>query len=165
MKKKQVLAQLGAVALGAVLVMVPGVVSRAGEPAKVKNAATKPRVIDVEMSAIAYKPNVIRVAANETVQFRFVNNTVAPHEALIGDTKAQIKHAKEMKAAAKEGTDAHAGHDMKSAKGYILVKAKSTKMLTYTFGKPGRLTIGCHQPGHWESGMKLTVLVQPKTLG
>jgi uncharacterized cupredoxin-like copper-binding protein len=163
----------GAVIVAAAAASVVPVVSQAAEPAK--NAKTgktantgktaKPRVIEIQMAAIAYEPNVIRVTANETVQFRFVNNTVAPHEALFGDAKAQEKHAKEMKAAAAEGTDAHAGHGKHSMKGYLLVKPKSTKTISYTFGKAGRLTIGCHQPGHWESGMKLTVLVQPKTIG
>jgi uncharacterized cupredoxin-like copper-binding protein len=164
---------VGAGTFGAVIVtaaasaLVVPVGSQAAEPAKkAKTGNTaKPRVIEIQMAAIAYEPNVIRVTANETVQFRFVNDTVAPHEALFGDAKAQEKHAKEMKAAAAEGTDAHAGHGNHSMKGYLLVKPKSTKTISYKFGKPGRLTIGCHQPGHWESGMKLTVLVQPKTIG
>lgn len=133
---------------------------------KTSASKTNVRTIDVEMFANSFKPNVVRVAANETIQFRFINNTVAPHEALIGDMDDQIKHAKEMQALAKDGVDHgdHMDHGDGPIKGYVLVKAKSTKTLSYRFAKPGRLLIGCHQPGHWEGGMKLALVVQPKSV-
>ena len=31
--------------------------------------------------------------------------------------------------------------------------------LTHTFSEVGTYIIGCHEPGHWESGMKATVEV------
>jgi uncharacterized cupredoxin-like copper-binding protein len=135
--------------------------------AETSKKAVKPRVITVELSALAYKPNVIRVSKNESVQFKFVNKTNAPHEALIGSTAEQVKHAKEMKAMAKEmaGDSTHMDHSAQNGKGYVLIKANSVKTLNYKFGKAGRTTIGCHQPGHWEGGMKITVLVQEKTVG
>lgn len=121
-----------------------------------KGKKITPRVIEVEMLATAYSPKVVRVKSKETVTFRFMNKGVAAHEALVGDLDSQLDHAKEMKAGGE-----HAAHEMPKSPGYILVKAKSSKTLTYTFGKPGRTLIGCHQPGHWESGMKLQVVISP----
>lgn len=127
------------------------------------NSKAQVRTIDVEMLANAYKPTLIKVSVGETVNFRFVNTTVAPHEALIGDMNAQIKHAKEMKAMAKEDNKHGDDMDHGPSKGYVLVKAKSTKTMSYKFSKAGRLLIGCHQPGHWEGGMKLTLAIAPKS--
>ncbi len=135
----------------------------AGAAAKTKDSKPQVRTVDVEMMANAFKPTLIRIGVNETIQFRFINKTVAPHEALIGDTDVQIKHAKEMKAVTSAGSD-HMDHMNSSTKGYVLVKPKSTKTLSYRFTKEGRLLIGCHQPGHWEGGMKLTLVVQPKSV-
>jgi uncharacterized cupredoxin-like copper-binding protein len=152
---------VGAVAAASVFV-VPSV----GGAAESAKKAAKPRVITIEMAPLAYKPNVVRVAANESVQFKFVNKTIAPHEALIGDTAAQVKHAKEMKAKAMaDGDSMDMSHSAHNSKEFVLIKANSTATLNYKFGKAGRTMIGCHQPGHWEGGMKITVLVQEKSVG
>ncbi len=139
------------------------VVAPVADAASKSNSKAGVRTIDVEMLANAYKPTLIKVGVGETVNFRFVNTTVAPHEALIGDMNAQIKHAKEMKAMAKEGGTRSEHMDHAPSKGYVLVKAKSTKTMSYKFTKAGRLLIGCHQPGHWEGGMKLTLVIAPKS--
>jgi uncharacterized cupredoxin-like copper-binding protein len=166
MKIRSVVGSLVAVAM----CVAPGVVRvSAAEPAKkAAKKAAKPRVITIEMAPLAYKPNVVRVAANEFVQFKFVNKTNAPHEALVGDTAAQVKHAKEMKAMAKamaEGDSMDMSHSGHNTKEFVSIKANSTATLNYKFGKAGRTMIGCHQPGHWEGGMKITVLVQEKSVG
>jgi uncharacterized cupredoxin-like copper-binding protein len=46
------------------------------------------------------------------------------------------------------------GHD-----NALSLKAGETGSLTMTFAKAGSLLIGCHEPGHYEAGMKATVTV------
>jgi uncharacterized cupredoxin-like copper-binding protein len=104
------------------------------------------------MLAISYRPKVIRVKAGEKVVFHFINNDVAPHDAFVGNVDQQLDREKEVAAESKGAS---------ATRGYLLVKAKSAGDLTYRFGKPGRLIIGCHQPGHWDSGMKIAVIVSP----
>ena len=130
-------------------------------PISIAGAASKPvtsRTITIEMQGIAYKPAVIRVKARETVVLRFVNNTNTPHEALVGDTDAQIVHARAMEALAEAGATGRMTH---SPKNYVFSKPHSTVTLRYTFGQAGRTAIGCHQPGHWKSGMRIVVLIKP----
>ena len=50
------------------------------------------------------------------------------------------------------------GHDMANDGG-ISVKPGKTGKLTMTFQQAGMLEIGCHEPGHYEAGMKATVNV------
>ena len=37
------------------------------------------------------------------------------------------------------------------------VEPGETAELTHTFDQPGQTLIGCHQPGHYTGGMKVTV--------
>ena len=41
----------------------------------------------------------------------------------------------------------------------VTVNPGETKDLTTTFDRAGTVIIGCHQPGHYEAGMKATVTV------
>ena len=41
----------------------------------------------------------------------------------------------------------------------LTVAPGDTETMTRTFDDTGTVVIGCHQPGHWESGMKATVTV------
>ena len=109
--------------------------------------------VDVEMVDIAFEPKTMTVQRGETVTFRFTNSGKVAHDAFIGDTEAQKDHEEEMR----EGSGAHHGSDTKDA---ITVDAGDTGTLTYTFNEPGEIEIGCHQPGHYEAGMKIEVEVE-----
>lgn len=39
----------------------------------------------------------------------------------------------------------------------VVVEPGETVELTYTFETAGPLVIGCHEPGHWEAGMRLDI--------
>jgi uncharacterized cupredoxin-like copper-binding protein len=39
------------------------------------------------------------------------------------------------------------------------VQPGQTATLTHTFTTAGSTIIGCHEPGHYQAGMKLTVIV------
>ena len=41
--------------------------------------------------------------------------------------------------------------------GIVTVEPGREATLTEVFDRAGTVVIGCHQPGHWESGMRATV--------
>ena len=108
------------------------------------------RTVEVEMRDIAYEPATVSVRAGETVKFVFRNVGAAVHDAFIGDEAAQAEHEKEMR----EAEGQHHGDDHA-----VTVKPGDTGSLTYTFEQGEAVLIGCHQPGHYQAGMKLTLPV------
>ena len=108
--------------------------------------------ITVQMTDNQYSPTSFDVEQGETVTFEFVNEGQMTHEAYIGDEQAQEDHATEMMG----GGD----HSMEMGGDDVLrVAPGDTETMTRTFDEAGTVVIGCHQPGHWESGMKATVNV------
>lgn len=115
--------------------------------------ADNERSVDVEMVDIAFEPETLTVKKGETVRFRFTSSGKVAHDAFIGDTDAQKDHEEEMR----EGSGAHHGSKAEDA---ITVDPGETGTLTYTFDESGEIEIGCHQPGHYEAGMKIDVTVE-----
>jgi uncharacterized cupredoxin-like copper-binding protein len=107
------------------------------------------RTIDVEMRDIAYSPTSVDVRVGETVRFNFKNTGQVTHDAFIGDTAAQDAHEKQMREGHDHGKDANA----------VSVNPGKSASLTHTFDKPGQVLIGCHEPGHYVGGMRITVNV------
>jgi uncharacterized cupredoxin-like copper-binding protein len=108
------------------------------------------RTIEIAMVDVAFEPEAIEVAAGETVRFVFTNEGEVAHDAYVGDTEAQADHEAEMR-------DAHGGHgDDPDA---LTVEPGERGELTHTFTEAGTLEIGCHQPGHYDAGMKIDVEV------
>jgi uncharacterized cupredoxin-like copper-binding protein len=104
------------------------------------------------MTELAFSPATLDVKVGETISFVFTNKGKLQHDAFLGDKAAQEDHEKEMRAMTDPGD--HGGHE-----GGITVPAGQTGALRHTFDKPGTLEIGCHEPGHYPSGMKLTINV------
>jgi uncharacterized cupredoxin-like copper-binding protein len=75
----------------------------------------------------------------------FHNDGSVPHEAVIGDEQAQeaAGHAED--------------HDHATAS--VQVPAGGRASVVYRFDEPGRVLVGCHIPGHYESGMRAVVEV------
>ncbi|TPW12078.1 MAG: copper-binding protein, plastocyanin/azurin family [Acidimicrobiaceae bacterium] len=96
-------------------------------------------------------------ATDDTIRFRFRNEGRAVHEAVIGDSTFQQEHAEEMAMMASMGGAMHDGAGDEPAP--LVVAPGETAELIYTAADAGSLLIGCHQPGHWESGMKATIAV------
>jgi len=111
------------------------------------SASDADRTIEVQMRDIAFAPTAIDVRTGEKVRFVFTNTGQVTHDAFIGDEAAQEAHEKEMRG----------GHDHGKASNEVSVDPGKTRELTYTFDKPGRILIGCHQPGHYTGGMKADV--------
>lgn len=108
------------------------------------------RTIDVEMRDIAFSPTSVDVRAGETVRFNFKNTGQVTHDAFIGDPSAQDAHEKEMR-------EGHGDHGKEA--NAVSVKPGKSASLTQTFDKAGQFLIGCHEPGHYTGGMKITVNV------
>lgn len=111
------------------------------------------RVVEVKMTDNAFDPNSLSVAAGETITFKFTNEGSLTHDAFIGDAEAQEEHGDSMASG-----DGMAGHNMDDGDA-LLLEPDDTGELTHTFDETGDVLIGCHQPGHYEAGMKSTVTV------
>lgn len=130
------------------------------------------RVVDVTMTDNSFAPGSLQVTKGETVTFRFQNKGAAVHEAVIGDDAFQTEHHKEMTGATgPAGTMmgstmttmamGHGGMDTGTANSdETVVQPGQMAEMKHTFTDSGTVLIGCHQPGHWEAGMKATVKVQ-----
>ena len=92
------------------------------------------------------------MAVGETITFRIANPGQIAHDFTLGDEAAQEDHAAmmaQMGSMPMTHTDANA----------ILLPPGETHELTWRFTVPGTVLIGCHQPGHWEVGMRATIVV------
>jgi uncharacterized cupredoxin-like copper-binding protein len=112
------------------------------------------RTVNIQMTDLAFTPDAIAVSPGETVTFVFTNNGKVEHDAFIGDAAAQSAHAMEMKATGGSADGHHMADD-----GGISVKPGKTGKLRMTFERAGMLEIGCHEPGHYEAGMRTTLNV------
>jgi uncharacterized cupredoxin-like copper-binding protein len=125
------------------------------------------RVIEVSMVDNRFVPDTITVAAGEQVTLRFHNDGAAVHEAFIGEEAAQDAHGADMADAARHGDDdddddEHGdehGDDMTTMSTMVVVEPGDTGELVYTAPDATTVVIGCHQPGHWASGMRATITV------
>ena len=100
-----------------------------------------PREVDVTADDdLNFSPSVIVVAQGETVTFKVTTVGKAEHEFMIGPADAAFTDT--------EGTPELEG----------LQKGKA-QSLTYTFTGPGPFAFACHEPGHFEHGMKGWILV------
>ena len=39
----------------------------------------------------------------------------------------------------------------------VVLEPGETIEITHTFESAGQLMVGCHEPGHWEAGMKMEI--------
>lgn len=119
-----------------------------GEPADPANADR-----DFEIATtddLAFIPADLTVTAGETITFRIVNEGTVAHDFTLGDETTQERHEREM---AEMGME----HDQPNV---VTVAAGETKELTWTFVQPGIVLVGCHQPGHYDAGMKGLITVE-----
>lgn len=121
-----------------------------GEPA---DAGDADRVIELAVTdQIAFDPRVFTVAVGETVTFRITNSGQIAHDFTLGDLAAQEEHEAMM---AEMGTTPMMHTDPNA----ILLPPGETHELTWRFTTPGTVLVGCHQPGHWNVGMRATITV------
>jgi uncharacterized cupredoxin-like copper-binding protein len=113
------------------------------------------RTVEIDMVDIAFEPETLDVERGDTVRFVFTNTGDVAHDAFIGDESAQDDHEAEMRG--KDDDDGHDGGHGDEDEDAVTVEPGDTGELTYTFDEPGTIEVGCHQEGHYEAGMKITV--------
>ena len=120
---------------------------REGDPRKAA------RTIEVDMNDdMRFRPGEIRVNRGDTVRFVVRNSGKVMHEMVIGTEQELRKHAELMKK--------HPG--MEHDEPYMAhVQPGGKEEIAWTFTKAGKFMYGCLIPGHWEAGMKGTLVVTP----
>ena len=105
------------------------------------------RTIEVTThDTMTFEPSSINVSVGEMVTFEVTNTGQAVHEFTLGDAATQQKHADEMA----QMDDGMAHNEPNS----ITLQPGETKQLTWRFGNAGTLEYGCHEPGHYQAGMR-----------
>jgi uncharacterized cupredoxin-like copper-binding protein len=98
------------------------------------------------LDTMTFEPSSIPVAARETVTFVVTNRGQAVHEFTIGDAAMQQEHAGMM-----EHAPDGMAHETPNS---IRLQPGETKQLTWQFGSTGTLEYACHEPGHYQAGMR-----------
>lgn len=114
--------------------------SGAGEPPS--------RTIRVIMrDDFTYDPANLQVKEGERIEFVVVNEGGNRHELLIGDSSKQQEYEQDMR---------RGGHERHGDKVTgVNVEPGAEKSFVFTVPKAkGNLLFGCHEPGHYEAGMR-----------
>ena len=124
------------------------------------------RTVEIDMLDNEFSPDRIEVSNGETVRFVFSNEGDVTHDAVVGDTVAQTEHEEEMRAAESESSGAGTGgmdhgSESEGEGGAITVDPGETGELMHTFAAGEGLLIGCHEPGHYDAGMKIAIDLAP----
>ena len=118
-----------------------GSAAQPGVSGFVAGTVASPRVIRVYAGpGYAFSPSSISVARGETVTFVVTTTGPSAHEFMVGPADAVASDA--------PGTPEVADIGMMQA-----------KSLTYTFDGPGPYAFACHATGHYEAGMRGTIVV------
>jgi uncharacterized cupredoxin-like copper-binding protein len=116
------------------------------------------RTVEVDMVDTAFEPDRLEVNEGDTVRFVFANRGDVAHDAFIGDADAQADHESEMRAD-QDDVGHGGGHGDADEEEAVTVEPGDSEELTHTFDEAGTTEIGCHQEGHYEAGMTITVEV------
>jgi uncharacterized cupredoxin-like copper-binding protein len=97
-----------------------------------------------------YSQSQIRVTQGETITFVVTNKGKLLHELVLGTEDGLQRHAQMMRA----------NPGMHHDEPYMThVKPGATERITWTFTKPGTFLYACLVTGHFEAGMKGTIVV------
>ena len=110
------------------------------------------RTIEIRMTDdMKFTPNRITVKRGETVRLVAVNNGKVLHEIVIGTAQELKEHAEMMKKHPNmEHDEPYMAHVDPGQKGDIV----------WNFNRAGTFEFACLIPGHFEAGMKGTIVVQ-----
>jgi uncharacterized cupredoxin-like copper-binding protein len=129
--------------------------------APMQSALVVDRTLQVDMNdTMRFTPDLLQVAAGETLKLVVHNSGKLPHEMVLGSEAALKAHAIEMKQSAGHA-DGHAhasGNELLA----LSVKPGETKEWVIRFDQAQTLQMACLIPGHFEAGMKGQVIVQDK---
>ena len=119
-----------------------GYIQLVGPGAPAVGTAANPRVVHLDMTdALAFTPDQVAAASGETVRFVLTNSGTVVHEFQVGPADA-------VAADKVDGTIVVEKDELDEG---------STNSIVYTFNKTAAFAFACHEPGHYEAGMKGTV--------
>jgi uncharacterized cupredoxin-like copper-binding protein len=111
------------------------------------------RTIEIRMGDdMRFRPDRIEVREGETIRFVVRNSGQVLHEMVIGTGQELAEHAALMR---KFPTMEHDEPFMSH------VKPRATGELVWNFNRAGSFQFACLVPGHFEAGMKGSILVTP----
>jgi uncharacterized cupredoxin-like copper-binding protein len=114
-----------------------------GSSGFVTGTVAGPRVVWIVAGpGLRFSPDVVAVAAGETITFEVTTMGLATHEFMVGPASDVATDT--------EGTPEVADIGM-----------MQTKSVTYTFTGSGPFAFACHAPGHFEAGMRGTIQIVP----
>jgi uncharacterized cupredoxin-like copper-binding protein len=94
-----------------------------------------------------YEPARLEVTEGETIEFVVINEGGIRHEFLIGDDKKQQEYEQGMR----QGGHEEHGNESNG----VSVEPGAEKSFVFTVPKSdGPLLFGCHEPGHYQGGMR-----------
>jgi uncharacterized cupredoxin-like copper-binding protein/Spy/CpxP family protein refolding chaperone len=131
-----------------------GAVSREQKPWGIAGDAKGSRTIEIRMSDdMRFRPDRIEVREGETIRFVVRNAGKVLHEMVIGTEKELQEHAALMRNfPGMEHDEPFMTHVKPGRKGDIV----------WNFNRPGTFQFACLIPGHYEAGMKGTIIVTPR---
>lgn len=111
------------------------------------DAGAATRTVEVSaLDSLAFDPRSLEVSAGEAVTFVVTNRGKAVHEFTLGDAAMQRDHAESM---------AHIPDGMvHEVPNSLTLQPGETKELTWRFAQGGTLEYACHEPGHYDGGMR-----------
>jgi len=130
-----------------------------------------PKTVAVRMVDNDFDPSALSVEKGDTVTFRFTNQGTIDHDAFVGTPEEQVEHESEMTHDMDEASSTSSSTSMpmgdgsdeptgSAGEGGVVVPPGETGELAYTFDEAGVFEIGCHEPGHYDSGMKVHIVVE-----
>ncbi|MDP2333898.1 MAG: cupredoxin family protein [Reyranella sp.] len=153
---------LAALAASGIAVASPGHAPGEGHGHSVEKAYGKPgdpkkpaRIIQIVMresdGKMLFLPDKIKIRKGEQIRFQLRNNGVLDHEIVLATLAENMEHMKEM------AKNPDMEHDDPNAK---RLKPKGTGEIVWQFTKAGTFDFSCLIPGHRESGMFGTIVVE-----
>ncbi|WP_375551438.1 plastocyanin/azurin family copper-binding protein [Rhodophyticola porphyridii] len=137
-----------------------------GEPGTAENVD---RTIEIDMTEMAFDPDVIEVQEGETIRFVVTNSGRFVHEFNLGTRETWRSHADEMRQMMQSGmmTTREIRHDrmreadmMHEDPNSVLLTPGDTGEVIWTFSGSGEIGFGCNVPGHLEAGMVGDIEIQ-----
>ena len=112
------------------------------------------RTVDVRMGDdMRFKPDRLEVAPGETLRIRVRNDGRMLHEFVIGTREENARHAELMLRFP----------DMEHDEPYMAhVPPGQTAEIVWTFNRPGEFEFACLIAGHYQAGMRGTILVRAR---
>ena len=129
---------------------------RAGTENAYLEAAPKDALFLVEMRSFAFAPDVLEVTAGDVVEIAIQNVEPLLHDLTIDAIDADV-HVSFL-----AGTGQHAHQDPETeADVHFALTERGSGIVHLKINEPGEFVFYCSVPGHRESGMVGTLIVQP----